>query len=328
MFHYPKRVFAAGFLFLLFGGAGCIATPVSDMSPEEATSSLSLFVGSQIHVRPTVLGVGGSIVDWLGGEKEVRELMLIDWVAGERVGLTWSISTQIETDASKRAKSEYDALYAQSPVGVEIPPEPESVFEDRVVEGVISSSAMGTADILMLPEAWPEGEGGEVDTSLIWLSRDHYEELISTRSTIVSLGLFDESLMKVENATQEIESFVETVTSLITPFLGSGSEEDVTAEEEVSSDTDSLVRVEANSKWGEYTLMVDGVRTTVRVVEAKNAFASYKILANPDNPIILEIQLTPLSQGNLELLSLDGLAKGFGGYEITQINRSNEKTGD
>ena len=63
------------------------------------------------------------------------------------------------------------------------------------------------------------------------------------------------------------------------------------------------------------------MRTTVRVIEAKNAFASYKILANVDNPLILEIQLTPLSQGNLELLSKNGISEGFGGYEITQINK-------
>ncbi|NQV90231.1 hypothetical protein HQ487_02385 [Candidatus Uhrbacteria bacterium] len=319
MFDRPKYVIATLLLFLLFGGSGCVAVPVSDASPEEAANALSLFVGSEILIRPTILGVGGSIVDWLGGEQEVRQVAVIDWLAGESVSLSWNISTQVETEASKKIRSDYEATYAQSPVGVEIPPVPEPEYENRIVEGVIASTSLNNADMLMLPEAWPEGEGGNVQASLIWFSREHYDELIQTRSTIVSLGLFDESLMKVEDATHQIETFMDTVTSLISPFVGSDSNEE-TPIEETPSETDSLIRIEANPAWGEYILLVDGVRTTVRVVEAENAFARYKILANPENPLVLEIQLTPLSQGNLELLSLDGLARGFGGYEITQIN--------
>lgn len=325
MFHRSKWMFMTGFLSLALVGAGCVATPVSTVSPEEASQSLTLVNGSHVIVRPTVLGVGGTLVGWVGGEEEVRDVMIVEWVSGERVALSWTIATDVETEASKQEKAEYDALYVQSPVGVEIPEPPEPTYEQEIVEGTISSHVLASADTLMLPESWPIGEGGAVESSLIWLARDHFNELINTRSTTVSLGLFDESLMKVEAVTDEVESFMDSVSSFIAPFLPSSSEvpgeEETGVTEEVSLEKDSLSRLEANSKWGNYTLLVDGVRTTVRVVEAKNAFASYKILANAENPIILEIQLTPLSQGNLELLSMKGIVQGFGGYEITQINQ-------
>ncbi|HLD20512.1 MAG TPA: hypothetical protein VJB64_00270 [Patescibacteria group bacterium] len=312
-----KHLFAIPVLSLLFVGAGCTTIEVSSLTPEEATASLSFVSGNELVIRPTVLGVGGKIVGWLGGEEEERTVTIDSWTAGEQVSLSWSIKTQVETETSKTARLTYDAQYASSPVGTQIPEPPEPSYEERVIEGTIASAFMKSGDTLMLPEAWPEGDAGEVEASLIWLARDKYEELVSTRKTKVSLGLFDESLLKVEDATGRIKSVMDSLSGLLSSITGSTQEP---AEEELV-DTDSLLTLEADPDWGEYPLLVDDVRTTVRVVEAKNAFASYKILANMDNPLILEIQLTPLSQGNLELLSKDGISEGFGGYEITQINK-------
>ncbi|KKW31412.1 MAG: hypothetical protein UY76_C0058G0005 [Candidatus Uhrbacteria bacterium GW2011_GWA2_52_8d] len=310
-----KHLFVIPLLCLLLVGAGCVATEVSSLTPEEATASLSFVSGNELVIRPTVLGVGGKIVGWLGADEEERAVTIDSWTAGERVGLSWSIKTQVETAGSKAAQSAYDVQVASSPVGTEIPEPPEPTYEERVVEGTIASTSMKSTQTLMLPEAWPEEEVGEVEASLVWLSRDNYEELVNTRKTKVSLGLFDESLLKVEDATGRIKSVVDSISGLLSSVTGSTKEP---VEEAV--DTDSLLTLEAEADWGEFTLLVDNVRTTVRVIEAKNAFASYKILANVDNPLILEIQLTPLSQGNLELLSKDGISEGFGGYEVTRIN--------
>lgn len=307
------------FFILLLIGAGCVAADISSQTPEEATASLLFVAGDEFVVRPTVLGAGGTFAGWLGKDEEERRVKIEAWVFDQsvaRVDLSWSIASQVETDASRAARTAHTQQYASSPVGVEIPQSPKSVYEERVVSGRVASESMGTADTLLLPEQWPQGDGGVVNRSLIWLSRERYEELVNTRRTVVSLGLFDESLARVENATSRIASAVEALSALLDPLLGT---QEQPAQEE-ASDARSLLTLEAKPQWGTYTLKVDGVRTKVRVVEAKNAFASYTILANTDNPLILEIRLTPLSQGNLELLTKDGLAKGFGGYEVTQIN--------
>ncbi len=312
----PTKQIAIILTSVLLGGSGCVAAPVSNLTPEQAASSLAFSVGTQIVVQPTVLGVGGIAAGWLGAQEEERLLTLTQWSAGQKVGLDWSIATQVETVESVAARQTYGQTYASSPVGTEIPPEPETAYEEKLVSGKMTSASLESANTLGLPESWSEGDGGISSTSLIWLASSHYEELVNTRSTVVSLGLFDESLLKVENVTSQVTSMIDGISELFAPLLGIAKEELVE-----SSSTESLLMLVADPQWGEYTLLVDGISTKVRVVEAKNAFASYKILANPDNPLILEIQLTPLSQGNLELLSAQGLAEGFGGYEVTQVNR-------
>ena len=312
----PTKQIAIILTSVLLGGSGCVAAPVSDLSPEQATSLLALSVGSEIVVQPTVLGVGGSMIGWLGVDKEERRITLNKWISGEKADLSWTITTQVETAQSITARQAYDRQYASSPVGVEIPDEPEPVYEQNIVRGSIGSESMADAGTLMLPEAWPEGDGGISSTSLIWLARSQYDELVNTRSTTVSLGLFDASLLRAENATSQLVSVVDAVSGLLDPILGVKE----STPEKTTDDHASLLKLVADPEWGDYTLLVDGVKTKVRVVQAKNAFARYRILGNPDNPLILEIQLTPLSQGHLNLLSSEGFAEGFGGYEVTEIH--------
>jgi hypothetical protein len=293
-------------------GFGCAGSTVSDLTPEEASVSLGLAAGSEIVVRPTVLGLGGKIVDIFGGESDERLITITQWTPGTSVGVSWSITTDVETAASVAAREAYDAEYGQTAVGEEVPDAPEPVYEDTIKSGNLSSASLADATMLRLPELWSEGDAGVSETSLIWISRAQYDELVSTRSTQLSLGLFDESLMQVEEVTSSLTEYVEKIKSL---WPGETVEEAV--QEQTTSD---LLTVEAQSDWGAYTLLVDGTRTTVQTIEAKNAFANYTILANPENPLILELRLTPLSQGNLEVLSPSGFIEGFGGYEVSQIN--------
>lgn len=300
------------FLTIMLFGFGCTGAAVSDLSPEEAAASLDLTVGSEIVLRPTVLGLGGKIVDYLGGDADERSLMLTEWTPGATVSLTWSITTQTETAASVAAREAYESEYGKTAIGEEVPEAPEPIYEDMTTSGTMRSDTLANATTLNLPERWSEGDGGVSDTSLIWIGRAQYDELVNTRSTKLSLGLFDESLMQVQEATSTLTSYLDRIKS-----LWPGDATEAVAPDKIEED---LLTVQADADWGEYTLLVDGTRTSVQTIEAKNAFAHYTILANPDDPLILELRLTPLAQGNLEVLSPSGFIEGFGGYEVSEIN--------
>jgi hypothetical protein len=219
----------------------------------------------------------------------------------------------VETVASTAEREAYEAEYGETAIGEDIPEAPAPEYEEVTQTGTISSTTLANATTLQLPELWSEGDAGVSDTSLIWISQSQYDELVSTRSTQLSLGLFDESLMQVEEVTTSLTDYLDKIKNL---WPGETPPE---LEQEESA-TSGLLTVQAESDWGEYTLLVDDVRTTVQTIEARNAFANYTILANPDNPLILELRLTPLSQGNLEVLSPSGFVEGFGGYEVSAIN--------
>ena len=57
----------------------------------------------------------------------------------------------------------------------------------------------------------------------------------------------------------------------------------------------------------------------VRAIQAQNAFARYTILANENNPLILEIILSPASRGTANLFNLKALGEAFWGYEVIEI---------
>ncbi|MBI5793712.1 hypothetical protein HZA87_01305 [Candidatus Uhrbacteria bacterium] len=298
-------------LALMLLGFGCDSTPVSDLTPEEASASLGLAIDNEIVLRPTVLGIGGKIVDLLGGEADERTIKITQWTPGISVDLSWSITTQTETAASVAAREAYAAQYGETAIGEDVPDAPEPIYEDTIKSGSLGSASLAGATMLELPELWSEGDGGVSDTSLIWISKAHYDELVSTRRTKLSLGLFDESILQVQEVTDQLTSYLDRIKSLW-PGNATGTP--------AQTQADDLLTVQAKADWGEYTLLVDGTRTTVQTIEAKNVFATYTILANPENPLILELRLTPLSQGNLEVLSPSGFIEGFGGYEVSQIN--------
>ena len=180
---------------------------------------------------------------------------------------------------------------------------------------------MGDARKLMLPDLWPESDAGNQEAvSLMWLSREQYDELYNTRSTELSLGLFDESLQQYEDLTETVESYWDRINTFISEVTG--NDDSTVAAVDEDNDEGSVIDIEAEGDWGEYTLVVDGVRMTVRTIEAKNNFGSYTILANIDNPLLLEIKLTPLAEGSLDALNPSNLAEGFSGYEVSNINKT------
>jgi hypothetical protein len=302
---------------LMLVGVGCAAPVVSDTNPEEAALSLSFDLGDEFVLRPTVLGLGGELVNLLGGDASDRVVRVNEWVSGEVAELTWTITSQSETEESTALREAHRLEYAQTPIGEEIPDAPKAEYEETVRTGSVRSESMNDARTLTLPDKWPEGAAGiDKGSSLVWLSSEQYEELVRTRSTEMSLGLFDESLLRAEELSEKVSAFINKINSIVPEMMG-----DAVVVDEPSDEEESVTTINAQGDWGEYELSINGQRTKVRTIEAQNSFGAFTFLANPENPLLLEVILTPLAQGTLEAISPSGFVEGFGGYEVFEVTR-------
>ncbi len=289
---------------LILVGSGCVAEPVSNAGSEEAAASLSFDSADTFTLRQTIFGVGGPLVKWFGGEHEDRIVTIDDWQPQDRAEISWSLTKEIETDDSKVAREAWEAEYDEVPIGVEIPDKPEAVMEQITREGTMTTTALDSAETLLLPSNWPDGEAGVFDDeSIIWLSAEQYDELVNTRKTQLNLGLFDDSISGLVKYSDDIKNLIGKLQK----------------DSEVASESEDILEITADGAWRNYVLTVNGERTSVRVIKAKNYFGQYTILANRDNPMILELILTPASQGSFNIFSRDSLLESFIGYEVTEI---------
>lgn len=298
-----------GLVLLVLTGAGCVEMPVSEQSPEEAALSLDLSVGSEIALRETVLGLGGSFVNLFKKEDAQRRLLLSEWESGVRAKGEWRRELEQETEASKMARLDYETQYANSPVGAKLPSPPELILETIVEKGTLRSESLADSTKVFLPIFWEQDKEGGEGSGLLWLSQSQYLELVQTRHTNVNLGLFDDSVSYAVGLTDQVKNFIDRLKGA----------QNIKEEQNV-------LNIEADIDWGTYSLIVDGVQTTVQAIHAQNAFARYTILAHQQNPLILEISLSPASRGSFQLFSRDALGDAFWGYEIVSITHANALT--
>lgn len=285
-------------------GAGCVSVPMAKVDPQTAADELTLTPETEMVLRETVFGLGGKFVTFFKQEDAKRRLFLNDWIAGERASATWSRELIKETEESKKATQEYYAQYASVPVGTELPAQPVPVYTTIRESGRLETDALADASALYLPLFWVNGEIGGKGSGLLWLSQKQYKELIETRKTSINLGLFDDSISYAVGLTDQVKNLVERLR---------GSKE--------APEEKSVLEVEANINWAEYTLLVNGIQTSVRAIRAQNAFARYTILANEENPLILEITVSPATRGSLNLFTREALGQAFWGYEVVSIDR-------
>lgn len=292
---------------LVLVGAGCVQQPVfvPSSDQEKNAEALDLKVGSQIVLNQTVLGLGGMIVDFLGGESEARYITIEEWVPQKSGKLSWKIDTRVETDESLKVREKYDSQYKDTPIGVVVPKKPEAIFKTITKKGELSTSAFDIGKIVFLPAYWQDGEvSAYTDRTLLWVSKKQYDELVNTRKTVLNLGLFDDSLATAAG-------FTDSIKNLLNKFKQDSEE---------ATDKEDILFVTASEQWGTYDLKVDGKIMKVRTIEAQNWFGRYTILANPENPLILEIVLSPVSQGSFNIFTKEKLLESFLGYEVTEVN--------
>ncbi len=293
------------FLTIVLIGSGCVQPVASTNDDEKAAQSLSFSSQDQFVFRETVFGLGGKVVDLLGGVSAERTVTLQTFDLNSSIMANWSLITERETDASKQAQEAYNKAYTNAPIGTMIPKRPDVQTEQTTETGTMHATDVGNADHIQLPTFWSEGTQTLEKNSLIWLTKTQYQELVQTRKTRLNLGLFDNSIAFAQSLSDQAKQVANWIT-----------------QSKQTEEKKDVLLIEANQDWGTYLLNVNGEQKTVRTIQAQNAFARYTILANENNPLILEVVLSPLSQGSFDVFNKQGLREAFMGYEVTSITQN------
>ena len=285
-------------LMFLSLGAGCTAPNLPSFSvfPQDLPSGdIDLAVGSTLSLEQTSLNPLERL------KKQPQRVMTIaNWTPNQNVELSWDETFERETAASIAARSE-----AERATGVgEESHVPEPVYETVSLQGSIKSDALNDGQRIFLPSEWQEREvdlGGSSST-VIWLSKAQYDELAATRHTKLSLSVFDQGLQQVADG---IDLLKDLLAKAQGESIAAGGDEDPT-------------EIVAGADWGSYTLKFNHEKVSVQTIQAENKFASYTILANPDNPLILEVELKAWAYGT-EAIGLVTDDLKMSGYAVTEI---------
>lgn len=282
---------------LLLAGAGCdwgtrvtlpFKLPVFPSSPEAVSLSVPFRIGLKAELRPTTLGVTGTVDDLLGQENERTRLELReDDPASASLG--WERETFIETEASKRARA----------AEANLPP----AFERKTFSGETPFGLVSAGSALFLPAFWSTDREPPSQNSGAWLSRATYRALVEEGAAEVRLGVGDERLAAIAGAVQAFNA--------LAARLGASSE---------SAASPSAFRFERSGE-ATFPVRIDGRVEFAAVVTAKSGLADLVVLKNPENPLVLKITFNPLALGALTAFSGLGVDPARLGYEITSLER-------
>lgn len=289
-------LFTIGLLFL-FIGAGC-AQVATETETKDAAEGVDLSAGSALIIYQTVFGLGGVFAETVAGDNLAEyQVSINSFVPSDSVSFAWSSQAEQETAASIAAREAYEA--ADHPVG-DTAIAPTAVYETINKTGSYTSSALDNTTNVLLPAYWSEGEQILEDNSIVWLSKEQYDNLINTKTAALSLGLFDEKISSLLEISDKARNALDTLQQKAA----------------AASQSEDIYKLTAGDDWKTFSLTIDGAEKTVRTIEASNWFGSYVILANPENPLILKATLNPFALGSFDLSSP---FSSFLGYEVTEI---------
>ncbi len=294
-----NKYFLVLFITLLLAGFGCSpATPASDTAAKDAAEAVDFQSGSTVTIKQTVFGLGGIFAETVSGDGLAEYQLNIDSFVPENfVSFSWSSTAEEETVTSIAARDAFEA--ASHPIG-DTTKVPTPVYETVTKSGNYSTTALDNGTKILLPAYWSEGDQSFEDNSIIWLSKEQYESLVSTKTATLSLGLFDEKIAPLVGMSDSVQNALNTLQQKAAD----------------ASKSQDIYKLTADNDWQNYSLIVDGTEKTVQTIQANNWFGSYVILANPENPLVLKATLNPFALGSFDISSP---LSSFLGYEVTEI---------
>jgi hypothetical protein len=161
----------------------------------------------------------------------------------------------------------------------------------RYTGAVVGGDLQRTYEMLPLPY-WRENEQSAYGSSVLWLSRNIYENLTRSRFSTFHFGFFNPDARATLPASSRLAKAVNELEKAVA---------------RVSQDV-TLTTAEPTST---QMLMVNGTSTQVEVFVARNWFGEMTVLNNPENPLVLRVKMNKLP--------VDALNGGLFDYEITEI---------
>jgi hypothetical protein len=276
-------------------------------TPAEAATAIQFLPGDTFEVRQTVFGFGAFLPDLLGSKDGVRMVTVTRFAPMNFANFTWNVTTEKETDASMKARQDYERDLEANPRGIgdktAVPPVPQ--MERVTASGTVMNVSLKTPHNSHLPAYWSPGVTDLMqEKSGIWLSEDAFRELVRTRHTILNLGVFD------SEANQAAKNVAELKTAL--DRLRKQASEDGKFKD--------LTLLESEPDFIEYPLQVNGRTVNVSAIKAKNWFGEVIILNSIQNPMILKVTMNPLASSASDALggNVAFLDKLYG-YEVSNI---------
>lgn len=277
---------------------------VQPSSAEELTRRLVFQPGDTFDIGQTFFGLGG-LPSLLWQAKNVNRAVTVDvYAPGSMAKLSWSATSEQETEDSVKARADYEARVAKRRKGETYPPPPPVKLETVTARGSVEAVDLLNTHTLALPAYWLPGPTNLLNQrSAIWLSQDAYLELVKTSSTDI---YFDISSQAAGELLKSSQTWVDAIQRLRRAEASLGTRREPARARRAQTMTD-------------WPLSINGDRRMVKAWNVKNDFGELVVLANQDNPLILKATVNPafpgLAQATKGVLDWDALF----GYEIQRL---------
>ena len=235
--------------------------------PDAAALAVRAEQGTTFRIRPTFLGVTGTVNDLIGSEEGLR-LAVVETRGADAESLRWT----------EGARS-----------------------------GSIAASKTAASDSMFLPAFWKDGETKLARESTVWLSPKAYAELTGSGKAEWRIGLAGTELGTVAAAIKNFNALASKLSASATATAASPFQLAATGEAVIP-------------------LKVGGKVENVRALRAANWLADYLILKNPENPLILKVNINPLALGALDAFKALGVDPTKVGYEVVGVEPPEESS--
>lgn len=153
----------------------------------------------------------------------------------------------------------------------------ESQPSDSGAGKMILANTVGSRR-MTLPLFWPGGELFMSNSSAVWLSDQAFSELKKDGKTQYDLGIVDNPLLGPAQGLPLLENGL------------AAYQQGLAAHPEKRA---AALQWEVSDKSLDFAVKVNGVLTEVEALEAVSPLAKITVLDNPQNPLVLEVEIAP-----------------------------------